>query len=227
MPSVAATSAPCSGPAPPNATSAYSRGSMPFCTVRELIAFAMLLLTTVRMPSAARRRSRPSRSASSPITCAAAPTSSAMLPPRKLSWSSRPSTRLASVTVGSRAAAAVRGGAGLRTGALRGRPRTRRRSRHRRCCRRRRRSCGCRSSARSPDSRQSRYRARVASPKRPSVDHADIGAGAADVEGDELAAARQRSRPGAAEDAGGRPREQGQYRVRRPSAASPARRSSA
>ena len=47
------------------------------------------------------------------------PRSSAMLPPAKSSGSMGPSTTLASVTVGSRAAAAVAGRAGLGAGALR------------------------------------------------------------------------------------------------------------
>ena len=66
MPSSRATSAPCSGPAPPKATSTKSRGSSPFCSVRERIAFAILALTMVRMPSAASSSDRPSCSASPP-----------------------------------------------------------------------------------------------------------------------------------------------------------------
>jgi hypothetical protein len=60
MSRMAATSAPCSGPAPPKATSEKPRGSMPFWIVRERIAFAMLALMTVMIPSAASLRPKPS-----------------------------------------------------------------------------------------------------------------------------------------------------------------------
>ena len=55
IPIRAATSTACSGPAPPKATRENSRGSTPFCTVRELIAFAMFALTMASTPSAASR----------------------------------------------------------------------------------------------------------------------------------------------------------------------------
>ena len=99
--SMAATSAPWSGPAPPNATSEKPRGSMPFWIVRERMALAMLLLRMVRTPSAAATSSRPRRPASSAMARRAADRSSFISPPRKLSLSRRPSTRLASVTVAS------------------------------------------------------------------------------------------------------------------------------
>ena len=38
------------GPAPPIATSENSLGSMPRCTVRDLIAFAILALSIVKIP---------------------------------------------------------------------------------------------------------------------------------------------------------------------------------
>src|SRR5260370_1084567 len=71
---------------------------MPFWTVRERMALAMLALISVMTPSAASRSERASSRASSPITRRAATSSSDMLPPRKLPTSSRPSTTLASVT---------------------------------------------------------------------------------------------------------------------------------
>ena len=120
MLSICATSAPCNGPAPPNATSANSRGSTPFCTVRERMALAMLLLMTVSTPSAASSLPRPRSLASSSITRCAAASSSFIAPPRKSSLSSRPSTTLASVTVGWRPAAPV--GRGSRHGAGAARP---------------------------------------------------------------------------------------------------------
>ncbi len=64
MPSDSATSAACIGPAPPKATSANSRGSWPFWTVRERIAPAMFAFAIVTMPSAASSSGRPSSSAS-------------------------------------------------------------------------------------------------------------------------------------------------------------------
>ena len=59
MPSESATSAACSGPAPPNATSANSRGSWPFSIVRERIARAMFEFAIVRIPSAVSSERQP------------------------------------------------------------------------------------------------------------------------------------------------------------------------
>ena len=53
MPRSRATSTACSGPPPPNAISARSRGSLPRSTVTARIARAMLTLATWRMPCAA------------------------------------------------------------------------------------------------------------------------------------------------------------------------------
>ena len=73
-----------------------------------------------RMPSAACGRAHAERLADrAPSARSAALTSSFISPPRKRSAPSRPSTRLASVTVGSVAAEAVAGRARLRAGALR------------------------------------------------------------------------------------------------------------
>ena len=79
-----------------------------------------------------------------------------------------------------------------RCAARRGR---RRHGRYRRSSRRRRRWCGCRSSAPAAGSRRSRCCARSVSAKRPVDDDADVGAGAADVEGDQLAPRRASRRP--------------------------------
>ena len=98
--SICATSAPWSGPAPPIATSENSLGSMPRCTVRDLIALAMLALSIVKIPSAASKRSISSLLANSPTTFLDALTSNDISPPKKSFGSRRPSTRLASVTVG-------------------------------------------------------------------------------------------------------------------------------
>ena len=83
IPIRAATSTAWRGPAPPKATSEKSRGSTPFCTVRELIAFAMFALTIASIPSAASRSSSPSESASRPMAARAAASSRAIAPPRK------------------------------------------------------------------------------------------------------------------------------------------------
>ena len=100
-PSIAASSAACSGPAPPKATSANSRGSRPRSTVIERIVCAMFALATVRMPAAASRRSIPSSSASRSTAASARSVCNGISPPRKRSGSIRPSTRCASVIVGS------------------------------------------------------------------------------------------------------------------------------
>src|SRR6516164_9009329 len=56
MPRSRATSTACSGPPPPKAMSARSRGSLPRSTVTARIARAMLTLATWRMPCAACRQ---------------------------------------------------------------------------------------------------------------------------------------------------------------------------
>ncbi len=176
---------PCSGPAPPKATSAKPRGSMPFCTVRERMAFAMLELMMVRMPSAASLTARPSSSASRATDrLRARPDRGVMPPPRKSCGSSRPSTRLASVTVGASPPRAIGGRTGHRAGALRadaegaaavdmrdraaaGADRVDVDHRHQQ------REAG------------DRGRARIGLGEHAVDDDADIGAGAADVEGDQ------------------------------------------
>ena len=95
-----ATAFACSGPAPPNATSANSRGSWPRCTEITRSAPAMFSLTIRRMPSAASSRPSPIASAIVCTAAFAASTSSAISPPIRSAgrW---PRTTLASVTVGS------------------------------------------------------------------------------------------------------------------------------
>ena len=171
----------------------------------------MLALITVTTPSAASRSVMPSSRASSPITRRAATSSSDMPPPRKLPRSSRPSTTLASVTVARVAAAAVGGrprhgagrarpdleGAGLvdegdRAAAGADRVHVDHRHQH--------------GEARDPGVARGRL-------AEAALRHdADIGRGAADVEGDEVAPARQAARPVAADHAGRRAREQGEHR---------------
>ena len=67
----------------------------------------MFWLTTSCTPDAVATRSSANLSATPPTACAASDASSGMSPPRKPAGSSRPSTTSASVTAGSRAAAAV------------------------------------------------------------------------------------------------------------------------
>ena len=107
-----ATALACSGPAPPKATSANSRGSWPRWTLITRSAPAMFSLTIRRMPSAAASRPAPSRRRPSATAARAASTSSDISPPIRSAgrW---PSTTLASVTVGSVAALAVGRRAGL------------------------------------------------------------------------------------------------------------------
>ena len=101
MPRLFATSVACSGPAPPNGSSAKARGSWPRSTETARIARTMLATTMPSMPCAVRSTEKPSRSASGAIALRASPSSSAMPPPRRPRGESRPSTRLASVTVAS------------------------------------------------------------------------------------------------------------------------------
>src|SRR2546425_270300 len=93
----------CIGPAPPKAISVKSRGSCPRWIEISRIAEVIRATAIVTMPSASAStvigppRRRP-RSATAPW---ARPASSAIAPPRRLAVPMRPSTTLASVTVGS------------------------------------------------------------------------------------------------------------------------------
>ena len=60
IPSNPATSTACTGPDPPNAISAMSRGSRPRSTVTERMALAMATFAILRIPAAACTTSRPS-----------------------------------------------------------------------------------------------------------------------------------------------------------------------
>ena len=153
-----------------------------------------------------RRGSRPAPRPAASIARSAAGLSSGMSPPRKLSASSRPSTRSASVTVGSSAAAAVAGRPGLGAGALAARPSGGRGRRRRRCCRRRRRSRSCRSRGWSAACRCPRRSGTCGRPRSMPVtsgllllDQAGLGGGAAHVEataaGRGRAVRRNRRRP--------------------------------
>ena len=93
----------CSGPAPPNAIIAVSRGSTPFLTETARTASDIAASAICTMPSAASftpRRVGP-QSFCSMRALATPATSSFIAPLRKRSALMRPSTRLASVTTGS------------------------------------------------------------------------------------------------------------------------------
>ena len=94
-----ATALACSGPAPPKATSANSRGSWPRWTEITRSAPAMFSLTIARIPSAAWSTDSPIASATPATAVRAASASSVISPPirRGGRW---PTTTLASVTVG-------------------------------------------------------------------------------------------------------------------------------
>ena len=202
--SIAATSAPCSGPAPPKATSEKSRGSRPFCTVFERMALAMFALTMVSTPSAASCLSMPSVSASAV---------SALVGPfrRKRHLAAEEVVRIqpAEHEVGVRhcrraSAPAVAGGAGLGAralgphleGAARVDPRDA--------------AAACADGGDVDHRHQHRV---AADPGIPcggfvvvAVDHdADVGAGAAHVEGDKAPPPGVLRRPGAAQHTGGGP----------------------
>ena len=89
----------CVAPAPPNAISANSRGSIPCSTVTMRIAFAMFSLQMRTMAEAVSTRSSPSWPPSESSTAFARSGSSGSWPPRKKAGSSRPSTTSASVIV--------------------------------------------------------------------------------------------------------------------------------
>ncbi len=101
LPSSFASAFACSGPAPPNATSAKSRESKPCCTDTSRSAPNMFSLTMSTMPAAAVSASgRPIASATFWTAARAAATSSVISPPRRRGGR-YPSTTFASVTVGS------------------------------------------------------------------------------------------------------------------------------
>ena len=107
-----ATATAWSPAAPPKAIMANSRGSKPFSNNDKRIAAPRLELVTASNPSAAASTERSSGFADlGRIAARAASLSSRIPPPRKLSPLSLPSTRFASVTVGSRPAAAIARGA--------------------------------------------------------------------------------------------------------------------
>ena len=96
-----ASAAACIGPAPPKATSENSRGSIPRWIVIVLMASAILALTTSRIPCAIASTPSPSGRPTAASAWRAASASSAIPPPAKRRSSILPSTKLASVTVGS------------------------------------------------------------------------------------------------------------------------------
>ena len=102
MPSACASSQACSPPAPPKATSVKSRGSWPRSMETTRSARSMLAFTTRTTPSA--NCSSVSRDLCLPAIAREPASrvrrSSANSPPRKRSACKRPSSRLASVTVG-------------------------------------------------------------------------------------------------------------------------------
>jgi hypothetical protein len=98
---MAATSAPCSGPAPPKATSEKPRGSMPFWTVRERMAFAHIRVDHAE--NSLRRLAKPKAEFASEAAHSSARRFHIELhdaAEEVVRASSRPRTRLASVTVG-------------------------------------------------------------------------------------------------------------------------------
>ena len=102
MPSFSATRAACNGAAPPKAIRVRGRKSLPLSIAWTRAALAMFSSTISLTPSAAcsidKSRRKPTRSAIAPR----APSKSRfILPPENFCGSMRPSTRSASVTVGS------------------------------------------------------------------------------------------------------------------------------
>ena len=172
IPSSSASAQACSGPAPPNATSANSRGSRPRSTETTRSARSISAFTTSTTAAGSIRRApapRPPRSSSSP-------------PAR--SPGSRPSRRFASVTVGCVAAAPVAGRARVARRRSPGRRGARRRRRAGRSSRRPRRRCARRRVGsrigRPPTDRSSRALGHAAD------DQADVGRRPAHVERDRV-----------------------------------------
>ena len=91
----------CSGPAPPNATRAKRRGSCPrpIDTVRMARAMELSMIST--MPAAASSTPRPSGAPTRASMAARAASTSSGISPPSSAGGMRPSTRCASVTVGS------------------------------------------------------------------------------------------------------------------------------
>ena len=158
--------------------------SRPRSVVTQRTTCAICVMAMRTMPSAASIGSRPSGSAIfSASAFFAASRSSCISPPRKRSAPRRPSTRLASVMVGSVPPSAVADRPRRGARALRARRAARCRPRRARCCRRRCRPPGCRSSA---SARAGRWRSRRSAPTGHQhvaiVDHAGLRGRAAHVE---------------------------------------------
>ena len=189
-----ASGEPCIGPAPPNGTSVRRRGSWPRSTETTRMPRAIVALATRRMPEAASIRSRPSGSAMRvTIACVAASASSV---------SSPPSLRIAAeaaeheIGVGDgrlRAAAAVAGGTRHRLGAARADP-----QRAALVDPRDRAAAGAdRVDVDDRDADRDAVERRLARHLRAAVEHqADVGAGAAHVDRDDVGETRQRARHG-------------------------------
>ena len=120
MPSRSITAGDCAGPAPPNESSAKPRGSMPRWMVIWRMALAWFQLAISMMPCASASTLMPpgSRCASAAMPARARATSSAMPPPISAAGM-RPSTRLASVMVGSSPPFGIAHRPGLGAGAAR------------------------------------------------------------------------------------------------------------
>ena len=191
IPSASATSQACSGPAPPKATSSSSRGSCPRSTLTDADRAHHLLVghgddSLRRRRARSRTRSGPGRDRS-PRGLRVEPHGR---PPAAPPSSSRPSTRFASVTVGTLAAAAVAGRPGIGPGAVRA-DAQRAAAVDPGDAARRRRPTVWMSSIGSRTGRPATSRSDAA--RRPSLsDQRDVAAGAAHVEGDGVAASLRR-----------------------------------
>ena len=181
-----------------------SRGSRPFSTVITRIAPRMLALAMAMMPAAASSTERPSGSATSRWTAArAASASRPRSRPRTVSAPSTPTTRLASETVGRHTALAVARRPGHGAGALRADLEAAAGV-----------DAGDAAAAGADGLDVDHRRAQrvaldfleVRAPRLPAIDRGDVAAGAAHVEGDEVAVARREAEEGAADDAAHRAR---------------------
>ena len=172
IPMMRATSAACSGPAPPKATSVKSRGSSPCSTEMTRTAPIMLTLMISTTPAAACTGSTPSsaaRSSRSPLRALVGVHRHAAAEQRL-----RVQAAEHDIGVGHRrlcAAAAIGGRPGIRAGALRPDLEQPAGVDPRELTRRLRRSCGCRACGCAPGNRPSRVRSFLPARRRGSGTH--------------------------------------------------------
>ena len=198
-PSSSASAHACKPPAPPNATSAKSRGSSPRCTLISRSARTISVSATRTTPSAA--AAHPTRAGVPPVSAARDRSRRSEATAEPPAVGQQPSRRFASVTVGSSPPTPVARRPWLGAGRVRSRPGARRLRRPTRWTRPRPHRVHVHH--REPSGTPATHRLVVSHP--PVHDRRDIGGRAAHVEGEQVVEPAGTRHPRRAHDAAGRP----------------------